>query len=149
MIVIGVSIQWEEWIKPTICDNHSSPKPEFCSSGPPPVDDDDDSPPTACETLGRGQCRRNPDCEWIRSTSECVPSVVDDDIDDDDTTTCIQCDDTPSGKMISQGMTCADISNLDERCAKDKFISNKYCQLSCYNSGNGYDGDVCCNGDVL
>lgn len=29
--------QWEEWIKPTICDNHSEPKPDFCSSGPPPT----------------------------------------------------------------------------------------------------------------
>merc|ERR1712045_372296 len=28
--------QWEAWIKPTICKNHSSPKPKFCSSSPTP-----------------------------------------------------------------------------------------------------------------
>lgn len=31
-----ISDQWESWIKPTICDNHSSPKPDFCSSDPTP-----------------------------------------------------------------------------------------------------------------
>lgn len=49
-----VSAQWNEWIKPTICDNHSNPKPCFCDGS---CDDDtpttDDGPttddePTAC-----------------------------------------------------------------------------------------------------
>lgn len=31
-----VSNQWEDWIKPTICDNHSSPLPDFCGEEPPP-----------------------------------------------------------------------------------------------------------------
>lgn len=30
-----ISDEWE-WIKSTICDNHSSPKPDFCGSGPSP-----------------------------------------------------------------------------------------------------------------
>jgi len=30
-----VSAQWDDFIKPTICDNHSSPKPDFCGGGPP------------------------------------------------------------------------------------------------------------------
>lgn len=30
-----VSDQWESWIKPTICQNHSSPKPDFCAESEP------------------------------------------------------------------------------------------------------------------
>merc|ERR1712038_1502180 len=28
-----ISEEWEDWIKPPICDHHSDPKPEFCTGG--------------------------------------------------------------------------------------------------------------------
>lgn len=42
-----ISDQWEEWIRPTICDNHSSPLPAFCEGitnapTPGPVECEDD-----------------------------------------------------------------------------------------------------------
>lgn len=40
-----ISNQFDEWIKPTICDNHSDPKPEFCGGGPPPPPPPPPSPP--------------------------------------------------------------------------------------------------------
>jgi len=49
-----ISDQWEEWIKPTICENHSNPKPSFCSSGPTPPSPTPPSPtpptPSPCES---------------------------------------------------------------------------------------------------
>ena len=32
-----ISNQWDAWIKPTICDNHSEPKPDFCGGSPVPT----------------------------------------------------------------------------------------------------------------
>ena len=31
---LSVLLQFDEWIKPTICDNHSDPKPDFCDPSP-------------------------------------------------------------------------------------------------------------------
>ena len=47
-----VAKQWEEWIKPTICQNHSDPKPSFCPSSPEPPTPTPPSPtpPTGCES---------------------------------------------------------------------------------------------------
>jgi len=60
---------------------------------------------------------------------------------------CSICDDRETDKMIKKGQDCASSAGvLDKRCNNNsKWRSNKWCQLSCNNSGNGYDGDVCCN----
>merc|ERR1711982_176487 len=43
--------------------------------------------------------------------------------------------------------SCTDI-NLNTKCNKSTtWIEKGYCQLSCYNEGLGYDGDVCCTFD--
>merc|ERR1712154_12757 len=62
--------------------------------------------------------------------------------------TCIVCDDVPTGNMIDRGETCEEANNIDNKCAKDNWINKKFCQLTCYNTGNGYEGDVCCNGSA-
>merc|ERR1711902_478286 len=64
---------------------------------------------------------------------------------------CHECDDTPTAKMIRRGETCAsEIDDLDDKCNKHgAWINNNYCELSCFNSGNGYYGSSCCNGSEL
>merc|ERR1719396_265533 len=64
---------------------------------------------------------------------------------------CHECDDTPTARMIRRGETCAtEIDDLDDKCNKHgAWISNNYCELSCFNSGNGYYGSNCCNGSEL
>jgi len=59
---------------------------------------------------------------------------------------CVECDDTPTGSMIRKGETCVDAKNLGSKCARDNWKTKKFCSLSCYNSGHGYE--VCCNGIV-
>merc|ERR1711933_233426 len=60
---------------------------------------------------------------------------------------CIVCDDEPSNGMKKKGKSCTDI-NLNTKCNKSTtWIKKGYCQLSCYNEGLGYDGDVCCTDD--
>jgi hypothetical protein len=57
---------------------------------------------------------------------------------------CTICDDEPTKGMKKKGKTCTDIK-LKEKCNKNaSWIKKGYCQLSCYNEGLGYDGDVCC-----
>ena len=59
---------------------------------------------------------------------------------------CITCSDKEDKKMIKKNKECStDKSYIKKRCNKDeKWISKKFCQLSCFNAGRPYDGDVCC-----
>merc|ERR1711902_403875 len=58
---------------------------------------------------------------------------------------CIVCDDVETPGMVKKGKDCTTI-NLKNKCNKNSnWIKKKFCRLSCYNVGNGYDGDVCCN----
>merc|ERR1712060_358703 len=60
---------------------------------------------------------------------------------------CTICDDEPTKGMKNKGKSCTDI-NLKKKCNTNaSWIKKGYCQLSCYNEGLGYDGDVCCTGD--
>ena len=65
-------------------------------------------------------------------------------------TPCITCDDVESSWQVDRGLDCAtDTTRIKVRCNKDEtWTKHKYCQLSCFNAGNGYPGDVCCNGLV-
>jgi len=91
-------------------------------------------------------------CYGDSSYAACVPEEDSDDTESPSASPssepCIECNDTPTGSMVSNGVSCADVSNLNKRCAKDSWINKQFCQLSCYNSGNGYEGDVCCNGTM-
>jgi len=66
-------------------------------------------------------------------------------------TPCIVCDDRETKWQANNGYDCAtDTTRMNNKCNKDsKWTANKYCQLSCYNAGNGYPGDVCCNGSAF
>jgi len=62
---------------------------------------------------------------------------------------CIHCSNVASSYMIKNGKDCTAV-NLANKCTKKySWISSKFCQLSCYDSGLGYEGDVCCNGEAV
>merc|ERR1712157_525558 len=61
------------------------------------------------------------------------------------TTPCIECTNNPTNFMINKGKTCETVNNLTSKCtSKPQWLKHKYCQLSCYEAGVGYPGDVCC-----
>ena len=64
---------------------------------------------------------------------------------------CIICDDEETEWHHDNGVDCStDHDRINEKCNKDdKWRANKYCRLSCYNAGQGYAGDVCCNDDIF
>ena len=46
--------------------------------------------------------------------------------------------------MVNNGKTCAENVNYNNKCRhKDRWVTNKYCQQSCFDNGAGYDGDDC------
>merc|ERR1712232_1423280 len=59
---------------------------------------------------------------------------------------CTECTDKEDNKMKEKGKEChIDKKYVKKKCNKQKkWIEKKYCQLSCYHAGVGYDGDVCC-----
>merc|ERR1711937_99623 len=60
---------------------------------------------------------------------------------------CVHCDDEETPWMKKNNHECTSSVVLDQKCNKsDRWLKKKYCQLSCYNRGYGYTGDVCCNG---
>jgi len=62
-------------------------------------------------------------------------------------TYCIVCDNEETSWMKRNDKDCISSTLIDTKCNKSTlWVNNKYCRLSCYNAGNGYDGDVCCNG---
>merc|ERR1712232_977509 len=68
---------------------------------------------------------------------------------------CIVCSNNPIRSMTKKAkkeedsFSCEDYGEiLQSKCNKHKkWIKEKYCQLSCYLAGNGYEGDVCCLND--
>mmetsp|Transcript_4017 Transcript_4017/g.4453 ORF Transcript_4017/g.4453 Transcript_4017/m.4453 type:complete len:245 (+) Transcript_4017:158-892(+) len=62
------------------------------------------------------------------------------------TRNCIVCDDVETPWMASNGKDCTTSSLINTKCNKnDNWTAKKFCRLSCFNAGNGYEGDVCCN----
>merc|ERR1712060_24668 len=76
-----------------------------------------------------------------KSSKELFSPVSDTPIADE----CIVCSNDPS-KSILGSSSCEDNDKtLEAKCNKhEKWIENKFCQLSCYLSGKGYEGDDCC-----
>jgi len=62
---------------------------------------------------------------------------------------CIWCDNRATDwiKNNDKGELCRTAVILQRtKCNMSNFwITNKWCQLSCYSAGNGYEGDICCN----
>jgi len=63
------------------------------------------------------------------------------------TSSCVICQDNLTKKMKKKGFQCSEkVTAIKKKCKKNKTWRNKkICQLSCYNAGFGYEGDVCCN----
>merc|ERR1711862_720293 len=60
---------------------------------------------------------------------------------------CIICDDEAISWMVAPNIDCEGSHYLPRKCNNNQnWIDNKFCQLSCYNAGVGYEGDICCNG---
>jgi len=59
---------------------------------------------------------------------------------------CTICTDEPTPGMIAKGKMCSQRQNfLQTKCNKKRsWTKAKYCQASCYEAGNGYEGDECC-----
>jgi hypothetical protein len=59
---------------------------------------------------------------------------------------CMDCTNEPSRNMHDDNKTCAESPDSLLKYCKDHphWTANKYCQLSCYQIGIGYDGDKCC-----
>jgi len=72
-----------------------------------------------------------------------VPSLV-------TSRSCIFCDDIKTTYMIETGKNCASFPNtIKKKCNKhSKWIEEKFCRLTCYMAGNGYEEDVCCNDEA-
>jgi len=60
---------------------------------------------------------------------------------------CIQCTNAKTPWMENNNKDCPSSSNiLNKKCNKNRNWTKKnYCQLSCYNAGIGYPGDICCD----
>merc|ERR1711971_1127716 len=60
---------------------------------------------------------------------------------------CTICDDKETNWQIQNGYDCStDTVRMNNKCNKDaKWTQKGWCRLSCYNAGNGYPGDVCCD----
>jgi hypothetical protein len=54
------------------------------------------------------------------------------------------CTDTPTSWMVNNGKTCAEDVNYSNNCKHDPgWVTNMYCQQSCFDNGAGYDGFHC------
>jgi len=72
----------------------------------------------------------------------CVPSAP----TPEPTTSCTVCTDIETTWMANNGKDCTTSDLIDTKCNKSSaWIESKFCQQSCYEAGNGYDGDVCCD----
>jgi len=59
---------------------------------------------------------------------------------------CVICDDVGTGWMVNHKEECPSSDLIENKCNKNaNWVQNKYCRLTCYNSGYGYTGDECCN----
>jgi len=97
-----------------------------------------------------GKCANQPDsccgpatCYGNNDNAACVPDPT----SSPTPQPCIVCDNKPTKSMLKKGQDCDDKpGQLNKNCNKSsKWILKNSCQLSCYKSGNGYEGDVCCN----
>merc|ERR1712003_90251 len=116
-----------------------------------------------CVALG-GECTSNPstccepaECFGDNSYAACLPlsettsdptkAPTEASPSSPPSPSCTICDDEPTKGMKKKGKSCTDI-NLKKKCNTNaSWIKKGYCQLSCYNEGLGYDGDVCCTHD--
>jgi len=60
-------------------------------------------------------------------------------------TDCTECTNATTPWMRRNDINCDTFQSLNQKCKNNaNWRNKKYCELSCYNSGNGYVGDICC-----
>merc|ERR1719203_2707135 len=110
-----------------------------------------------CSDQGAGECCGDAMCFGDAGNAKCVPSAdatnaptLNPTSPEPTPSTCIVCDDAETGWQDKNGYDCTtDAVRINDKCNKsEKWKKNKFCRLSCYNAGNGYPGDVCCNGNL-
>merc|ERR1712187_1007826 len=58
---------------------------------------------------------------------------------------CTACNDKESSWMKQQGHDCTTSDQIQKKCNKDSgWMTEKWCQQSCFDAGFGYPGDNCC-----
>ena len=59
---------------------------------------------------------------------------------------CTPCTDEPILMMTRKNMVCKDFpQQMEKKCNKQaNWVTAKVCQRSCFEAGNGYEGDNCC-----
>ena len=58
---------------------------------------------------------------------------------------CNECTDIPTPWMVANAKTCANSGSIVTKCSQDSWwVTNKYCEQSCFELGNGYAGSRCC-----
>merc|ERR1712157_270605 len=63
--------------------------------------------------------------------------------------TCTECSNIETNWMIKNGKTCETIKNISKKCIhKNNWAKRNICQLSCYEAGVGYEGDLCCQSQL-
>jgi len=79
-------------------------------------------------------------CETQTTPEESTPGESNESPD------CTICTDEPTPGMIAKGKMCSEQPNaMKTRCNKKRsWTEAKFCQASCYEAGNGYEGDECC-----
>jgi len=79
-------------------------------------------------------------CETQTTPEESTPGESNESPD------CTICTDEPTPNMIAKGKMCSEQPNaMKSRCNKKRsWTEAKFCQASCYEAGNGYEGDECC-----
>jgi len=97
---------------------------------------------------GNGAAWCNGECSWINN--QCQTFFIDSPTASPSTSSCITCDDVPPGTMKRNNKICAGSNSVQTKCNKSaKWTNKKFCRLSCFNAGNGYEGDLCCNGSII
>jgi len=65
------------------------------------------------------------------------------------TSNCIECSDDLTPWMATNGKTCGDMPDtIAAKCTRDDWwISNNFCQQTCFDADRGYEGITCCAGE--
>jgi len=100
------------------------------------------SPISAAPTIAPNQQTTSTPTEALSESPSSQPSSI---------SSCTVCDNIATPWMVKNGKECTgDPNRLNRKCNKNRaWISNKYCQLSCYDAGNAYEGDICCSGNDI
>lgn len=88
-------------------------------------------------------CNANEDPgEYPTKSPTATPTLPSGEVEEEN---CTPCDNMPNPYMLTVGADCETSSLVRDKCSKNgTWRQEKWCRLSCYKRGNGYEGDKCC-----